>query len=254
MSNRTLGDLVEAFTDDLGAPPTLGEVLEILVYGVSAAPSARIEALVGTWRYRPSSDSRVATLNDAAFVHAAALLAGVAVDEAATVLLPLVQAEHFADVDGAAVTELVVRAPKRHESRSGDVLAIPLPNGRYRIAVVLTRNRFGTAIGPLRGTFLTPRTPAVPVHGVTRHIYTDDAAIAEGRWRIVGHDDRLRQRFPAEPEIYHRYAGGETAAGVLRPLDAAEEKAVGLDDPSFSQAYSSEEVDAMLGGNDPRWA
>ncbi|XVU23572.1 hypothetical protein ACQPZJ_40965 [Actinoplanes sp. CA-054009] len=265
MPELTLGDLVEAFTDDIGEPPMLGEVLEILAYGISAAGSARIEAKVGARKYRPSGESRVAELNDAAFVEASDLLADVAVDEMADVLLPVVQAERFADVDGAKVTKLVVRAPKRApKPQSGDVLAIPLPDGRYRIAVVLTRNRFGTAIGLMRGAFPIPRVHSFD--GVARHLYTDDVAVAEGRWKVVGHDDRLRQLFPAEPEIYHqspsifpdanvgRYGAGETVTGVLRLLDEAEAKAIGLNDPSFRHTYWSEQVDEMLGADDPRWA
>src|SRR5688500_11773528 len=57
--------LVEAFADDIGAPPALGEVLEILSL---AGGSAGFDAKLGSRNYRPSGPSRVAELNDNAFV------------------------------------------------------------------------------------------------------------------------------------------------------------------------------------------
>jgi hypothetical protein len=280
-ARQSLHDLTEAFADDIDDSPTLAEVLELLEYGLCSGGqdfeevvgSARLEAkLTGNRKYRPEKESRIAELNDAAFTEASDLVAALIVDGASTVeevtaaLLPLLQAERFNDIDGARISTLTVRVAKRApKPEPGDVLAIPLPDGRFRVAVVLNRNRWGTAIGLLRGAFSTARAGIEPTDGVVGYVYTEDTTIADGTWRVVGHDDRLRRLFPSEPEIFHRapsvvpgidlgeFGAGESPDGTLRFLTENEAREIGLLDRSYRQAHTSEYLDEVLRAEDPAW-
>jgi hypothetical protein len=246
--------LVEAFADDIGAAPAFGEVLEILSL---AGGSAGFDAKLGRRKYRPSGPSRVAELNDNAFVEASGLLAMLPDDQAPD-LLPLVRSTAFADVDGARITSIVARISKQKAPKPvvGDIVAIPLGDGRYRLGVVVARNRFGTALGLLRGAVAAPR----PVRDgePLRPVYTDDEQVLTGAWPVVGRDEDLLKLFPADPEHFQSpmphiailntgpFGSAETASGVLRHLDEAEAREVGVLDPDYRSILLSEDLTELI--------
>ena len=242
--------LMAEFRDEAGSPPALGQFLEILA--VTPAQLRLRAKLTKNRRYASRPSARVADLNDAVFVEAAELLTLVAQtdeDLAAGILRILHRpGVAFADVDGSEVVSLTVIPGKRvAKAKPGDVLAIPTAGGANHRAVVILRNRFGTALGPLRGSAARQRP-----------IYTDDYAVASGAWRIVGHDESLLALFAAEPEIYHspalafpgvsigEFGSAETAAGVLREISREEAEEVGLLDGSYRQVHLSERVPGLL--------
>jgi hypothetical protein len=71
-------------------------------------------------------------------------------------------------------------------------------------------------------------------------IYTDKGRVADGIWKIVGHDDSLLALFPSDPPIYHRpnawpgiadtgeFGAAETADRPLRLIGPDEAREVGL--------------------------
>lgn len=253
---------------EFGDAPTLAEFLELLGWAVPTNSDAvdgtftqpmRLTAKVGGKRYRTDRPSRVPELNDNAFEDARSLGADLAerIREAdgapatparyASALLQVLRTGRvpLADVRGDEVRELVPEAGKRAvKPAPGDVLAIPVRNG-FRLAVVLTRNRFGTAIGLFEGVSPHGRPSADILSApVTPPVYTEESLIKKGTWRIVGHDEELLGGFPAEPEIYHKpgawpgidtgeFGAAETADGRLRLIDADESRAVGLQDGTY---------------------
>jgi hypothetical protein len=122
------------------------------------------------------------------------------------------------------------------------VLAIPALDGVYHLALVIARNRFGTALGPLRGGTAFPRLDGSERYQAgSRPIYTDEQLIADGAWPIVGHADDLLSLFPGEPELYHapdllwsgrqqigEFAAAESPTGAMRQLDRREAERVGV--------------------------
>ncbi len=103
------------------------------------------------------------------------------------------------------------------------MVAIPAEKGRYFFTLVLTRNQFGVAYGLFHG-----RHPLrMPVKGTRteRHFYSSDELVTAGRWRIVGHDERLLSLFPSEPEslsssseVLSRSCGGQRPSVRARPF------------------------------------
>lgn len=128
-------------------------------------------------------------------------------------------------------------------------MAIPAAGGGYHLAVLLTLDRIGVALGLLRGTFPVPRVEgAEHRHVRPRPVYSDGELIEDGTWQIVGHDEGLLRLFPSEPEIYH--APGLTVPGIdfgefdladlptpgrLRQVSREEAEEVGLLDGSYRQ-------------------
>jgi hypothetical protein len=235
---------VAEMADELGGPPTLAEFLEVLNWSSS---DGRFVATVSGKPYRSSSPSRVGDLGDAVFEDAREYLAGgpdaVLADlRAGQVIL--------ADVEPGEIGGLTVETPKKRVARPkpGDVVAIPVSGG-YRPAVVLTRNRFGTALGLFRG--VSPNGQVGRLRGAPgRHVYTDETLIKNGTWPVVDHDESLSGLFPADPPIYHKpgawpgidtgeYGAAETAEGSMTPLSASEAAAVGLTDGTYRQTMNS---------------
>ncbi|MDT0268456.1 hypothetical protein RM844_19410 [Streptomyces sp. DSM 44915] len=277
--------VVAQLAEWLAGPPTLAEFLDVLGWAVPTGDAALADSValpVGLRahlgrgrRYRPAGASRVGELPDAAFTEATDLLALLAEGGAAghgrpvtlaelTALLSAVRssaAVAFADVPAEEPVRISLSAPPKRVPKPvvGDLLAIPAATGGHHLAVVLARDRFGTALGVFRGTFPLPRIggPAPPP-ARPHPLYTDEQLIAAGVWRVVDHDASLCTPFPSEPEIYHRPdmlppgtvrgEGGaaETAAGALRAVDRTEAEAVGLLDGSYRQVHPSGELQRVL--------
>jgi hypothetical protein len=269
-----LAALSNEFAEQVGKRPSLGELLELLgwaSHGIYPAPLAFKVKLKGGRRYSGLSRSLVGELNDSAFVDAASFLTSIAEGTNGRPLAPSELASSLAlalkdsgisleDVAGEEVVELTVdTAKKPAKPRIGDVLAIPASGGGYRMASVVARNRFGTALGFLRGRFSVPR-PASRERLMARQspIYTDDRLVSTGAWRVVGHDENLLSLFPVEPEIYHavdlqwpgidlgEFGAAEKPNGEIRLIKIDEARAVGLLGGTYRQSYLGEFLEQFM--------
>ena len=282
---RGLTELAEGIANELGGPPRLAELLEVVGWGaeslrkhVAKEPPLPL-VLMPQWRsgvsQLPPRHSRAGELDDHPFVDAGDLLSGLAkrlaaskgsrptVGDVAHLLgqgLRRVQPELLDDYDPTDLKGLTVesdQAPKRAEV--GDILAIPARDGGHFLAVVLDRNAFGTALGLFEGTH-PPRAVSAAKHPpvVDRTVYVGEEAVASGRWRVVGHDDDLVELFPAKPEIFHRpdpdllddsvgpHGAAETPDRQVRQLSEREAREVGIFDPDFTQIYLGEQLEDRL--------
>lgn len=282
---RGLTELVDGIADELGGPPRLAEMLEVVGWGAESlrkhvAKEPRLPLLLmPQWRSEASRPqpppSRVGELGDRAFVDAGDLLSELArrlaatqgsrptVSDVAHLLgqgLLRVQPELLEDFDPTELEGLTVQSdqvPKRAEV--GDILAIPARDGRHFLAVVLDRNTFGTALGLFEGTHPARAISAAehpPV--VDRPVYVGEEAVASGRWRVVGHDDDLVKVFPPKPEIFHRpdpdllddsvgpHGAAETPDRQVRQLSEREAREVGIFDRDFIQIYLGEQLEGRL--------
>jgi hypothetical protein len=282
-AGEELAGFSEEIAPELGGPPRLGELLEVLGWGAQSVGNDLADEppvpVVFTPRWRRGAArldpeiSRVGDLSDSAFVDAGDLLSRLAhsladsrgerptlSDLADLVGRGLRRAGPglIADVDPADLSGLSVsKRPGGKRPKVGDILAIPAADGQSFLAVVVARNNFGTAVGLFDGTH-----PAKPVSALKHPpivrvpVYVDDAALVSGRWLIVGHDDGLRKLFPANPEIFYPprddrpargpYGSAETVDGHLRQLSEQEAREVGLFDPGFTQSYLWEYLEDRL--------
>ncbi|MBB5958097.1 hypothetical protein FHS29_004705 [Saccharothrix tamanrassetensis] len=276
-------DVAAEFADETGGPPTLGEFLEVLGWSVPTNSDAvdgtfteplRLTATVKGKRYRPEGASRVAELNDHVFEDARSLNATLTEriasagspstpQQYASAILRIIRTGRiaFADVDGTEVRRLVAERAKRNTRLSpGDILAIPVEPSGHRLAVVITRNRFGTAIGLFEGVSPDGRPSADVLKAPRRFpVYTEESQVKNGTWQVVGHDEGLLGRFPADPEVYHKpgaypgvdtgeHGAAETADGPLRMIDAEEAEAVGLAAGRYRQTYPAVFLQKVLSG------
>jgi immunity protein 26 of polymorphic toxin system len=263
-----LAEIAAEFAEELDGPLTLAEFLELLgwaapseseaIDGVFTQPFRFKVVLKGNKPYRNDVPSRVHDLDDHPFEEArehnrvlvermcAARDAPVTPQQFASAILQVLRTGRIilADVKPENIRKLSADVPKKRiaKPKPGDVLAIPAKNGAYRMAVVITRNKFGTALGLFQGTSAEGRLHA----GLRRAprkipIYTSTDLIADGTWRIVGHDDSLLALFPSDPPIYHRanawpgvdtgeFGAAETGDGTLRLIGPDEAREVGLQD------------------------
>lgn len=283
-ADEALTRLVTDLAEQLGGQPSLAELLEVLGWSIppddnigtgSFPVPLKLRAKVqGSRRYESERPSRTCELNDSAFVDASAFLLLLAEQAAArtgepvspTMLVAGIAAAletsgiRLADIAADEVVGLEADAPQRKPKvRPGDVLAIPAAAGGYHLASVVDRNHFGTALGLLRGTAVFPtlggETPVV----LRRHCFhTDDEQVAAGVWKIVGHDESLRELFPCPSEIYHgtdlrwpdvdlgEFGAAESAQGELRLITEDEAREVGLIDGSYRQSLLSEHLQQAL--------
>ncbi|MFC5804446.1 hypothetical protein [Streptomyces formicae] len=281
-----LTGIVQDFADEAGGPPTLGELLEILGWGVPAGsaaltgqvpvPLAFKAKLKGNKRYESGRPSRTAELNDSVFVAASDLLTELAETAAARAGAPVTAAGLAAeittllkqtdvrldDAETAAVASLTADVPKRKlpKPQRGDLLAIPAQAGGWHLALVLERNRIGTALGLVRGVRTVPRVTGDRTEVVRRPVFhTDDEQVSAGIWKTAGHDERLLELFPGAPEIYHstefdwpgvdlgEFGAAESAdAGELRLIGKDEAEDVGLLDGTYRQSWMSEHLQELL--------
>jgi hypothetical protein len=238
-------EFVAEMADELGGPPTLAEFLEVLNWSAS---DGRFVATVSGKPYRSASPSRVGDLGDAVFEDAREYLSG----GSDAVLADLRGGRVIlADVEPDEIGGLVVETPKKRvvKPKPGDVVAIPAASGGYRPAVVLTRNRFGTAIGLFDG--VSPQGQVGPLRGLPgRHVYTDESLIKNGTWPVVDHDESLCELFPADPPIYNKpsawpgvdtgeFGAAETADGAMTPISAEEAGELGLTDGTYRQTMNA---------------
>lgn len=270
-----LAEVAAGFAEQAGGPPTLAELLEIIGWslpvhsdatdGTFTEPLTIRANLKGNKRYQSELPSRVPELNDHVFEEAAqrhlALVERVREADGAPVtpqrfvsaILEVLRTGRvsLADVSGDEIRKLTAEVPKKRVAKPGpgDVVAIPAASGGYRLAVVLTQNRFGTALGLFDGISARGRRDAAVLESPRPHpVYTEDSLVKKGEWKIVGHDEELRKLFPADPPIYHRpaawpgidtgeFGAAETADGTLRLIGSEEARAVGLSDGSYRVAY-----------------
>ncbi|WP_169809276.1 hypothetical protein [Actinomadura chibensis] len=272
-----LASISAEFGEQVGRRPSLGELLELLgwaSHGVYPAPLAFNVNLKGGRRYSGLGGSLVGELNDSIFVDATSFLAAMAegadgrlssTSKLASSLTSALKDPRISleDVAGGDIAELTVDAVKNiSKPRIGAILAIPASparGGGYYLASVVARNRFGTALGLLRGKFDIPRIVSGGNLTVRQFpIYTDDRLVANGAWKVVGHDDDLLSLFPAEPEIYHapdlqwpgmelgEFGAAEKPSGEIRLIEIDEARAVGLLDGSYRQSYPGEFLEQAL--------
>ncbi|MEU4744339.1 hypothetical protein AB0G02_28285 [Actinosynnema sp. NPDC023658] len=276
-------EVAARFTEELGGAPTLAEFLEVLgwaipstdaVDGAFTRPAKLVATVKGAKRYASDRPSRVSELNDGVFEDARAHV-GVLADRVraaggapltpgqfAAAVLEVLRTGRvgLADVGADEVRKLVVEGTGKRTVKltPGDVLAIPVPGG-YRLAVVITRNRFGTAIGLFEGVSRDGR-PVADVLGAPRRlpVYTEESLVKNGTWKVVDHDEGLLGSFPADPEVYHEpnawpgvdtgeHGAAETADGPLRMIDEAEAREVGLLDGTYRQTRPAAYLQKLLG-------
>jgi hypothetical protein len=281
-STKLLALVVDAFTDEHGSEPTLGEFLEILgpsiptnnaYMGASPIPLKFKAKTKGNRSYKSEPSERVADLNDNTFNEASELLAflaeragsadgqEVSPTDLAGYVFQVLQAARFPffDVSSDSVVDLTAPVPKRiPKAKVGDVVAIPAAEAGYHLALVLADDQTGLALGLLRGTFSVPR-----VGNVDRHqplhipVYTGQALIKNGTWLIVDHQETLLGLFPDPPELYWEAVtafgdrfGEYGAAGIIdgpkRLINKAEAEAVGLLNGTYRQSFLEEHLQTIL--------
>jgi hypothetical protein len=253
---------VAEMADELGGPPTLAEFLEVLGWATAdGGPSRFTATLAGGKPYRSESPSRVPDLDDNVFAEASEYAHGLDTSRLAASLLAELRGGRIilADVEPDEIGGLTVETPKKRvaKPKPGDVVAIPVAGG-YRPAVVLVRNRFGTALGLFTG--VSPNGQVGRLRGAPgRPVYTDESLIKDGTWPVVDHDESLLELFPADPPIYHRpnawpgidtgeFGAAETADGTMTPISEDEAREVGLTDGTYRQtshaAFLQKQLDA----------
>lgn len=264
------------FADEVDGPPTLAEFIEVLGWAVPESDSVDGDfqepwELTATLKdnkpYRSTEQSRVPDLNDDVFEDArshtfdlaeqisGATGAPATPHQLASALLRVLKTGQveLADISGDDISDLAPAAAVKGlpKPTPGDVLAIPVETGGYRLAVLITRNRFGTALGLFDGTSPQPRPDAEVLRAPRKHpVHTEESRVKDGTWKVVDHDESLLGSFPAAPEIYHapgawpdldfgKFGAAETADETLRLIDAEEAREIGLQDGSYRQTYSA---------------
>ncbi|GLY78818.1 hypothetical protein [Actinoallomurus iriomotensis] len=280
-----LAEVASGFAHEVGGPITLAELLEVLGWAVPAnseatdgtfpQPLTYQVTLAGGRPYAGGRPSRVPELNDAVFVDAGewqtalaerlSAVSGVPVtpQRFAEALLRVLRSGcvPLADVQGADLGGLTAEVPEKRipRPRPGDVLAIPAREGGHHLALVLTRNRFGTALGLFEGRSPYGRLgPDLRARSRRHPVYTEESQIKNGTWAVVGHDESLLALFPADPPIYHRpdawpgivdtgeFGAAETADGSLRFIDADEAREVGLQDGTYRSTHVASFLQKVL--------
>jgi hypothetical protein len=211
--------LVEETGCGLGGTPSVPELLKILVQSVPTSDDrlvlkvlpVRLRGLRGDGTELPARPSRIGLLNDAPFVLAADLFA--------TLLDP-----RTAGVAG---------------SQLADLIAIPSSLGGNYLALIVARNRFGTAFGLFKGRRANTRVPRLDDHVNPYPVYCDERRVRDGSWPIVTHADQLRSLFAAEPEIFHMVGVAERADGTMRDVPDDEADRLGLRDGTYRQVHMS---------------
>ncbi|MEV6931978.1 hypothetical protein AB0M46_46855 [Dactylosporangium sp. NPDC051485] len=263
-----LVELVSEIRDEFGSAPSVAEVLEVIALAMPYGDE-RLEPVTFPMRLwaqgskvarQDRGASRVSDLNDASFViagHAIDLLIGrlAASGEPMTVarllpplagLLRNLSDDALAGAAGLQAIEAKWSPVRGRRPRLGDVVSIPSTLGGWYVAVVVARNRFGTAYGLFQGRQPTLRTPAPGAQVDPYPVYSDDDEVLHGRWPVLGRDEKLLERFPADPEIFHWPGLAETSAGATRPMSDEEAELVGLADRSYRQSWMSEYLAAKL--------
>ncbi|WP_410655247.1 hypothetical protein [Amycolatopsis sp. lyj-112] len=272
----SLDYVFEAFTEEIGEEPTLGEFLEIasvsIQPGEDVLSGAPVPLLMkakkkGNRWYKADPSDRVASLNDNTFSEAGAFLTllidrsrpghgrTLSAQDLANSVLEVLHAggRAFADITAENILALTMPAAKKSvQPKIGDVIAIPAEPRGHHLAVVLGDDTMGLAVGLLAGVFSPPRIGDAGRHRA-RHIpiYTGHRLIKNGTWPIIGNHPALLELFPDPPEVYwkavtdsgHRfgeYGGAGPLDGPFRLLDKAEAEAVGVLDGTYRATYMDE--------------
>lgn len=295
-----LAEIAEEFEDELGRRPTSRELMEIILWGLrsgrddllSDAGPADVQDVAlkrrknstpkPDWSETDETASVLDELNDGVFVSAATMIAdlsqlkrhhdGEPLSGAtlSTLLAEALRASpddlladiHTADVESVQIKTKRVR---RAIARLGDIVAIPSSKGDYLIAVVVAKDDIGTAYGFFEGRHSLRPVSALRNMPVRRYpVYASQRLVADGTWRIVGHDDGLLSLFPAETEIYCSglsadgttdygpYGSGMNASGRLRRLTRSEADEIGLLDNTYRQVCPEEYIEEYLEKKLPR--
>lgn len=263
MTDAVFTEVVAEMADELGGPPSLAEFLEVLSWSVPVNSDAvdldqplRFTAtLAGRKPYRSDTPSRVGDLDDNVFEEAREQLNTLAKQEStpmdakrlAAVLLEELRSGRviLSDIEPDEIRGLAIETPKKRAAKTkpGDVVAIPAAAGGYHTGVVLTKNRFGTALGLFAG--LSPNGQVGRLRDTPRgYVYTEESLIKNGTWLVVDHDESLCALFPADPPIYHRpngwpgidtgeHGAAETADGTLTPISEDKARELGITDGTY---------------------
>ena len=283
-----LRDLSQELAEELERKPRAAELLEILAAGLAAcrddvladvrpdAVTALAPKLKRGAKAAPPDAEALRGLNDGVYSSAASFIADLSrahraarggpptLDELCALLAEGLQgapADLFDDLPPANITGVKATAPKRPKLavQVGDLVAIPARDGSFHHTVVLAKNRLGVAYGPLQGRGPIPGLVAQPPRAAGRPVFSDDALVGIGRWRVVGHEPSLVQFFPV-PEIFHRpmnipglpstgpYGAAETGEGVLRLLSKEEADAVGVLAGTYRQFHLGQALERYLDG------
>ncbi|MEV6909062.1 hypothetical protein [Amycolatopsis sp. NPDC051071] len=281
-SLESLDHVFQAFTEEIGKDPTLGEFLEIVSLSFQSDEDALSDVPFplllkakkrGNRWYKAEPSDQVASLNDNTFNEAAEFLnllverisanreRKLSAEDLATHLLEVLQAGEriFADIAAEDVQALVPPAAKKtFRAKTGDVVAIPAVTGGHHLAVVLGEDTTGLAVGLLEGVFSLQRIGDVGKHRV-RHmpVHTGTRLIRDGTWPIVGNHPALLALFPDPPDIYWQavtawggrfgdYGGAGNSDGPIRLIGKAEAEAVGLLDGTYRSSYLEEQFQRLL--------
>ena len=273
---------VAQFIEELGSPPSVAEVIEIikwaLPHGVTNVEEYPWPAALGVTPTLSDaeSQSRVEELNDATFVDttsAISLLAGAharAIGGPATLawlLEALSAAISSADVEysGQAPPSTLRlkadRATRVKRLKVGDIVAIPVGASRYRFAVVVFEQMpsWDTGLGLLTGESARPQPPHADVRAALPWvIFTDEKGVASGKWIHVASMPSLASLFPDTRTLYHPkkpflqdedmglFGLVEYPNGLLRKVDEDEAAAVGMLDGTYYSGGMSESVEAWI--------
>jgi len=144
---------------------------------------------------------------------------------------------------------------KGHSPLPGTIIAIPIrrPLLGWCFAVLIERNRFGSALGLIKLVAPEPKLPEECVGAVLRRpiFYTELKPRRDG-WRLLEGRPELVSLFDG-PEIYHaksahmnnpavgEVGSAEMPSGAMRPISRTEAKEVGLDG-EYRQVRLAEEL------------
>ncbi|TCO57277.1 hypothetical protein [Actinocrispum wychmicini] len=276
VNEDVLAGLAEAatdFADETGGGPTLAEFLELVGWSAPTdlpTPLPLKATLNGGRSYQNAEKSRVPELNDHIFEDVRELLGTlteriggpVTPQQFADGVLGLIRSGRIplTDIPGVDVQKLTAEVSGKRvmKPKIGDIVGIPAAAGGYRLGVVLGRNSFGTALGLFHGTSADGSLdPALRGNPRKHPVYTEESLVKDGTWKVFGHDDSLRDLFPADPPIYHKpgaypgvdtgeFGAAETADGTMRMIDQDEAAETGLRDGTYRQAYAAAYLQKVL--------
>ncbi|MEU5324128.1 hypothetical protein AB0G67_46525 [Streptomyces sp. NPDC021056] len=280
-SERTDTKLVQIlleFSETAGGRPSLKEFLELFKWASDAIYSAPLEfevTLTDGSAYSGPAESRVPEIDDSLFTDVIDFLSGLP-DEGGgpaspnvlkDILLAFINSDaaNLSDVHSGVSGLTITETGGVARPEVGDILAVPV-DGSWYAMIVLARNRFGVAFGIFAESFhsleavLPERSSACKFP-----VYSDDAEVVNGSWKVIGHDDNLISAFPSEPEVYHspkfafpgfdfgEFGAAESPTGDIRLIDANEARAVGISTGNYSQSYTGEFLQQSLDGLVRHW-
>lgn len=263
-----LVELVAEINDGFGSPVSIPELLEVIAQSVpdlddrleSSRFPVQMRAVAQSGKPLRRGVSRVSDLNDAPFVLASQLIAdlvGRRLDQNHPVSLDSLMPDLVDAIDHVpgnmlegkmSLRSITLHGPavRGRRPRPGDVVAIPSKLGGFYMAVMITKNSFGTAFGLFRERREVARIPARTDAIDSYPVYSDDRLILSGQWFIVDRDNALLELFPRDPEIFHYPGRAETDGGETRTMSDEEAERVGLLDHSYRQTEMSEFLPDVL--------